>query len=487
MSFPGGTDWQASISQAALARAQLHQHIGGWLGERECDRADFAGAVCATRDGDGEPLWGMMLDAASGGKTEVVRMTAGVRDEMLDEFTSASLLSFSKAKNPKAVGKLLRIPAKALITIADFSTVLAMSDRGMRDQLFSDLRRVYDGELSRDLGNMEAGLRWRGRLTLLAASTPALDEYSSHADKLGPRWLYHRSPDTAMADRRAGAGRRISERELTANRAQARKLFTPMVLAARAAYPHIVLTDAAEAALGDAAVVAAVCRTPVPRDGYGRREITGLPATEEPYRLAAQLKSLARALIAMGVAEQDAVASARVRAMDTVPPIRVRVLRVLCQGGARAGVAAIGRACGADRKVVRRAAEDLRALGITACPAEDASDEEDTAQARVFGASGQERAKLWMMAESRNEDLAERVTIVRDVVTRLGNARGGVPNRDDALSDSQSTYTRSGLTYTSEHPLDGYRNPDGGYDWAEMFRRADHRMPRGWGTVEGLE
>lgn len=473
--MPGGTDWRASITAASQARQQLHKHIAGWLGERECDRADFAGAVCTTRDGDGEPLWGMMLDPASAAKTEITRMTAGVRDEMLDEFTSASLLSFSKAKKPEPVGKLLRIPAKALITIADFSTVLALSDRGLRDQLFSDLRRVYDGELSRDLGNMETGLRWSGRLTLLAASTPAIDEYSSHSDKLGPRWLYHRSAATTTLARRTGAGKRITERELMANREQARELFTPMVTAGRAAYPHIGLSDAAEQTLGDAAVAAAICRTPVPRDGYGRREINGLPSIEEPYRLAAQIKSLARALVAIGYTEDGAVTFALARAMDTVPPIRVRMLRVLNPEGTALGVAAAGRSAGIDRKVARRSLEDLRALGITACPVEDASEEEDTAQVRTFGGSGQEQSKIWRMGGSGGtEELAERVRLVREVVTRLENARGGVPNRDDALSVSQviDIESVSQPTYGNT-PQDGFRNPG----WDVLYAKADHNAP----------
>ncbi|MGH8902903.1 MAG: hypothetical protein ACRDYA_14855 [Egibacteraceae bacterium] len=73
--------------------------------------------------------------------------------------------------------------------------MLATSDRGGRDQLFALLRRVYDGSATRDLGNAPSPLRWQGRMTFLAACTPAIDHYSSHADALGPRLLYWRLPD----------------------------------------------------------------------------------------------------------------------------------------------------------------------------------------------------------------------------------------------------------------------------------------------------
>lgn len=340
---------------------------------------------------------------------------------------------------------LTRVPEKAFITIADFSTILASSDKGLRDQLFADLRRVYDGELHRDLGNMERGLNWSGRLTMLAASTPAIDEYSSHSDKLGPRWLYYRG--TAIrkptAARRAGAGRRISERQLEASRAEARNLFTQTARAGQAAYPSVTLSDAAEAELGDTAVAAAVCRSPVPRDGYGRREIIGLPVTEEPYRLGYQLKSLACGLIAIGLAEDDAVALARRCAMDTVPPVRVRVLWALREDGAALTHGAIGKIVGVDRKVPRRALEDLRALGITCCPVEDSDTMIEDPASYVFRKTmedGSERIipKLWMLSlsESLDEDAAEKVNLVRDVVRKLATSAEGVPKMEDTLSSS---------------------------------------------------
>jgi hypothetical protein len=413
----GQQDWPRSPLAAAAAREKLHDHIRGWLGERELDRADFAGAVCCTRNGSGEPLWGMMIDASSAAKTEVIRMASGVRDAALDEFTSAALLSFSKAKNPRPVGVLTRIPEKALITVADFSTILASSDRGLRDQLFADLRRVYDGELNRDLGNMARGLRWAGRVTMLAASTPAIDEFSSHADKLGPRWLYHRGVPSTTVARRAGAGRHITEQQLTEHRAEAGRLFTEMVTHGLRCYPLTVLPGWAEAKLGDIAVAATICRSPVPRDGYGRREITGLPVTEEPYRLGYQVKALARGAMSIGYGPVEAVALARRCAMDTVPPVRVRVLWAL-QDGRQYPAAAIGKITGTDRKVVRRALEDLRALLVTACPAEDSSELDDVS-GPIYDEDGALLQKIWLMSPGKDEDTRERVALIRDVMGKL--------------------------------------------------------------------
>ncbi|MDQ2874517.1 MAG: hypothetical protein M3Y33_06805 [Actinomycetota bacterium] len=437
----------------------------------------------------------MMLDASSAAKTEVVRMAGGLRDASLDEFTSASLLSFSKAKDPRRVGVLTRIPPKALITIADFSTILASSDRGLRDQLFADLRRVYDGELNRDLGNMERGLAWSGRVTMLAASTPAIDEFSSHSDKLGPRWLYHRGVPSTTTARRAGAGKRISERQLEANRATARQLFTEMVTHGQAAYLAARLPDEAEAELGDIAVAGTICRSPVPRESYGRREIIGLPVTEEPYRLGYQLKSLARGAMAIGYSTAGAVALARRCAMDTVPPVRVRVLRVLQGDGTALPAAAIGRLAQTDRKVALRALGDLRALQITACPVEDESDADDTSGPYSAG------PKLWMLSQSQDEDVAEKVGLVRDVVRKLSTRADSVPNSGDKPSNPQvqenaedsgdrpSGPVPSVSPHVWEHPrgvlapgivpgpapMNGHAH----YDFEHLWRMADHSAEAG--------
>ncbi len=480
--FPGGAGWQDNARLAGGARDRLHTHIRSWMGERELSRADFAGAVACTRNGSGEPLWGMIVDAASGGKTEIIRMTAGVADASLDEFTSAALLSFSKAKNPQRVGVLTRIPGKALITIADFSTVLASSDRGLRDQLFSDLRRVYDGQLNRDLGNMPEGLHWDGRVTMLAASTPAIDEFSSHSDKLGPRWLFHRGVPSTTAARRAGTRRRLTERQLEANRAKAASLFAEMAQHGQAAYPDITLPDEAEHELGDIAVAAAICRSPVPRDGYGRREITGLPVTEEPYRLDAQLTALARGAVAIGYTAPDAVALARRCAFDTVPPVRLRMLGALSGDGVKLTAAAAGKLTGTDRKVARRALEDLRALDVLTCPAEDATDDEDTAGAvwvtvDTHPETGREIKeqipKVWMYAESQDPDRAERVSLVRHTIRGLSSSAEGVPKSWDTLSYSQNTGgsadgSPNRAPHVWEHPVNGHP-----YDWAAMFAMAD--------------
>ena len=350
-------------------------HLKTWLVGDDPSATYFTAAVAvAAVEEDGEPLWGMLVGPPSSAKTEHVRALDDVADDRLDEVTSAALLSWSKGKKPHPVGVLTRIPDRALVTIGDFSTVLATSDRGGRDQLFASLRRMYDGSLTRDLGNAEGPLRWKGRITLLAAVTPAVDEYSAHSDALGPRWLYLRMPELPRDKRVKSAGTKLGD--LPARRATLRKLMAEAVRHARTVLPTIELTDEDREAIASVAVVACSARGSVPRDGYGRREIIAMSVVEEPYRLVQQLRSLYRAARALGLDGDTAHALTRKAALDTIPRDRLAVLRVLADGEPLS-VAKVSLRARVHRRQAKRTLEDLRELRLAACPVEDDETVED--------------------------------------------------------------------------------------------------------------
>jgi hypothetical protein len=133
--------------------AELLDLLRGYLHLDDTGHVWFALATAVSSSLDSDPLWGMLVGASSGGKTETIRALDKVAGHV-DELTSASLLSWHHGK--KAHGGrsgCCWVGERGLLTVGDFSTVLAMSDRGARDQLFANLRRVYDGHLVRDVGN----------------------------------------------------------------------------------------------------------------------------------------------------------------------------------------------------------------------------------------------------------------------------------------------------------------------------------------------
>jgi predicted DNA-binding protein len=336
----------------------------------------FALAVAASAALDGDPLWGMLIGPSSSGKTEAIRALDTLA-EAIDEVTAPALLSWTHGRKPQPTGVLTRIGERGLVTVGDFSTVLATSDRGGRDQLFALLRRVYDGQVTRDLGNAPVPLRWSGRLTLLAACTPAIDNYASHADQLGPRWLYYRLAAASSAGKRATSRKaRLRAGQLASSRRQAAELTGRLVGAAHGKAASVALSAAAAEHLDDLAIVCCYGRAVVPRNAYGRREIEGLAIVEEPPRLVAQLMLLARGLLALGLAEPAAVALCRRAALDSMPAVRRGLLQVLADAD-EVTVSEAARRVGCHRHVARLALEELAAIGLADCPGLDEDLDDD--------------------------------------------------------------------------------------------------------------
>jgi hypothetical protein len=336
----------------------------------------FALAVAASATLEGDPLWGMLIGPSSSGKTEAIRALDTLA-EPIDEITAPALLSWTHGKQPHPTGVLTRIGDRGLVTVGDFSTVLATSDRGGRDQLFALLRRVYDGQVTRDLGNAPVPLRWSGRLTLLAACTPAIDNYASHADQLGPRWLYYRLTSASSTAKRATSRKaRLRTGQLANSRRQAAELCGRLVDAAHNTVGSLQLSPAAAEHLDDLAIVCCYGRAVVPRNAYGRREIEGLAIVEEPPRLVAQLMLLARGLLALGLQEPAAVALCRRAALDSMPAVRRGLLAVLADAD-EVTVSEAARRVGCHRHVARMALEELAAIGLAACPGLDEDPDDD--------------------------------------------------------------------------------------------------------------
>jgi hypothetical protein len=359
-------------------------------------------AVGATSVLPGEPLWLQLVGAPSSGKSEAISMLSAAVDGRIADVSLPGLLGWTGGAKGRPTGLLARIgDGDRLVTITDFSTILADSDRGRRAALFSFLRVMYDGYVIREIGSAPQPLEWRGRVTIISGVTPQIDAFSAHADALGPRWLYCRVPDlTAEQRKRAGATARQrinGKREL---REYAQAAAAAAVQYARERVMDVEINDVDGDWLDDAADVATLVRSDVPRDGYGAREINGPVTREEPPRMAIMLAQLFRGLVALGVTNRVTRHITVRCALDSTPLTRRRALAALSTGEVlnTSGVAAAARL---DRKVARFALEELEALGFVSSSraprflderarAEEEADEEDPRHRRL--------TRNWMVA-----------------------------------------------------------------------------------------
>ena len=335
----------------------------------------FALAVAVTARLAGPPLWGLLVGVPSSGKTEAINALGDVADARASEMTAPGLLGWQgSASKERPIGLLTRIGTQAFATVSDMSGLLATSDRGGRDQVFALLRDAYDGRAVRVIGSAPRALEWEGRLTLLAGATPAIDSYTSHANALGPRWVYFRLPAATTDDRRAASRAARTHGKATEDqRREVRDLMARVVADAVDAAREVELPASVEAALEDATVVACHARAAVERETYGARSITNVPEPEDSPRLAGQLAQLARGLLGLGLDPSDAADMVRRAALDSIPQARRRALEALAQGEPLTS-AEVARRARVDRKVARFALEELAAVEVLEGDGDDDGD-----------------------------------------------------------------------------------------------------------------
>jgi hypothetical protein len=203
--------------------------------------------------------------------------------------------------------------------------------------MFGALRVIYDGRLYRSIGGQPAGgsdeLEWEGRLTLLAAATPAVDTHFSFEAALGERWLLFRLDEGEDARVRKRARYAIEREDVAPLREQAQTLAAALVHHARQRVARQ-LSDTSATTIVDAAFLAAHARTGVQFEGTGCYRVPiGYPTPEEPTRLAGQMSRLARCLVALGLEERLAVRIAIQAARDSIPLARRKALEHVAGGG----------------------------------------------------------------------------------------------------------------------------------------------------------
>jgi len=118
-----------------------------------------------------------------------IMATPGVH--LIDSITPNTLVSGRAPEPGKPKGKdglLERIGGSGMIFIPDFSTVLE-GNRDKRNEIFAQLRRVYDGRLRKEFGIEGLNTEWSGRLTVGVAVTPEVDRYTSVFGALGERFV----------------------------------------------------------------------------------------------------------------------------------------------------------------------------------------------------------------------------------------------------------------------------------------------------------
>jgi hypothetical protein len=227
----------------------------------------------------------------------------------------------------------------------------------------ADVRDVYDGLIQKSYGTGETK-RWEGRITLIAAATPDLDNHYSIYQSLGERFVQVRSRRPGGVKAGIAAIKDGGQKGRHVILASVTNLFRDI------AKTHSTQPDLTDPQINLIANLAEFCvraRTHVPRNGYSK-EIAYMPEAEASPRLAQQFAQLARGSALLdGRAEVNDTDLALVHrvTMDSIRKDRRDILDALvCGRDASVSSMVLARHTGLSQSTSFRRLEELRGLKL---------------------------------------------------------------------------------------------------------------------------
>jgi hypothetical protein len=346
----------------ADAHKLFTKHFGT---DYDMQTADATLAVAATNKLKGDPAWLMVISGSGNAKTETV-CSASTVDSAIAISTIASeaaLLSATSKKKRGATGGILRrFGEQGILIIKDFTSIIS-GDRKARAQILAALREIHDGKWNRSVG-ADGGqtVSWEGRIICICACTTAWDSAYSVVAQMGPRFVAIRS--SSRVGRHAAGERAVRN---TGNEGAIRDEITRVVASliadAKLAPRDAKLTANEEAKLVNAADLVTRVRTGVETDYRGN--VIDAHEPEMPTRFAKQLVLIFRGALAIEIDRQSALALALRCARDSIPPIRLSVLKDINDNELEdCHIAAIAKRLRKPWSTIRRTLEALYVLDL---------------------------------------------------------------------------------------------------------------------------
>ena len=301
------------------------KHFGN---DYDMQTADAVLATAATNKLAGDPPWLMIISGSGNAKTETVNAVSDVdRTIAISTISSEGALLSAIKKGKGGTGGLLRqLGDQGVLVIKDFTSIIS-GERKARAQILAALREVHDGKWNRSVG-ADGGLTisWTGRIVCIAAATTAWDSAHSVIASMGPRFVIIRS--SARIGRTA-AGKRAIRNAGTENaiREEISQAVAALIADAKLSPRDATLMQDEEEKLIAAADIVTRARTEVETDFRGN--VIDAHEPEMPTRFAKQLALIFRGALSIGIGRTPALALALRCARDSIPPIRLSVLKDL--------------------------------------------------------------------------------------------------------------------------------------------------------------
>lgn len=299
------------------AWAELVNHLNTHFYHPDIQALEIALSVVASHFTKESPTWIFVNGPAGSGKGTVVITCCSAIEHtyILGDLTPRTFISGNKDKT----GLLEVDEANKILLFKDFTTIISKRSDDQRE-IASQMREIYDGIFVKHTG-MSGRKQWEGKITVIAATTPAIERaWELHRDFgerfLQVRWLNGNSLAVSKMARTQRDDGLIAQQM----RSFTRRFFNPGPL------PEPTEEQGNRIDLVSAAIAQA--RTRVIREGTGR-EILDVGTPEEPSRIARGLQSITRCHAALfnrqHINPSDLNAGLRV-GLDTMPRNRLQFI-----------------------------------------------------------------------------------------------------------------------------------------------------------------
>lgn len=270
----------------------------------------------------GDPVWMMLIGPSSDGKSEVMGAFTQRGEISIDSVTPNTFVSgyqLMKGERPIQFAELL---ANKIWYIYDFSIIMS-KHADERGKILSDLRKIYDGRISKRYGTGDLVDVECPNSTLIVGCTPAIDSTILEDQILGTRWLLWR---TTTGDRT-----RIMEK-IDATARDLKIMRTSLNLAV-ATYEDAIevgaykMSEIENQNLQVLTNLTTIMRTSVELDR--QKEARNLAYPEAPGRLYRQLKKMYAAYRLIGLTEVESIQAVRTLCLNSINPVRRDVVKYL--------------------------------------------------------------------------------------------------------------------------------------------------------------
>lgn len=260
-------------------------------------------SIIANRMKLGDPVWLIIIGASSGGKSQILRPLALTDTKFIhriDDLTENTFLSGSNKKGGE-VSLLKRIGSQGILVVSDFTVIMSKSAES-RATILSQLRMLYDGEMTKHSGNNDKPLHWQGYLGMLAGSTPSIYGHFEEVADMGERFIYFRMKEIdSLKATKLALGRKIFGKELDEIlSALYGDYVKDVVLGVNP--DDVVLPKEVQERIIEVSAFAERVRTVAHKDWRGEL-IDRIPTAAMPMRVALQLTSIVKGLGAIKLKE----------------------------------------------------------------------------------------------------------------------------------------------------------------------------------------